>query len=332
MSYSKVYVIDVPIRSISGTHATTEEDLGLAPGTLPPEELATLGNLIVVDKKVLAPVEKLRQRTKRLLEATGVRVGMGTVVTAADLQTITDRLKELQIEFYDAKAAIVRSFDDELDKRINEHPRYAALIRKYAPDVRRIERRLSFDIDTYKFDVPADDPNVSVLEKTLKRNGNDISSRLILEVADFVDTMHKGSIQKSQKLVKQNLGPLREKLLPKVKSFQLLDSSLGVISQYIDLFLRDVGAALDAKPTGKAFLDGADLQPFEQRLNVLRSVATIEGLIASSPRPSLMAPAKPLAAQPSLDLSVTVEKSSPQKRPVQPQTPSTGASRTAVRF
>lgn len=292
--YAKVYVIDVPIRSIAGTHSITEEDLGLAPGTLPPEELATLGSLIVVDKKLLAPIEKLRARTKRLLQSKGVKVGMGTVVTAADFQPMVDTLEEIKAEFYLAKASLVASFDSELARRVSDHPKYGDLIKRYAPDVRRIEKRLSFDIDVYKFDVPQNDPNHNLLSKTLSRSGNDISRRLVREIAEAVETAHKGSIQKSGKLVKQNLGPLRDHLLPKIKSFQLLDSSLAGVAKHLESFINDASAAIDAQPLGHAFLDGSDLIPFETRLNQLRSVSAIESLIASRPAPADIPSAKPV--------------------------------------
>jgi hypothetical protein len=290
--YSKVYVINAPIRSISGTHSITEEDLGLEPGTLPPEELATLGHLIVVDKKQLAPGEKLRAKTKRLLSSVGVKVGMGTVVTSADVQPLTDKLETFKTEFYDWKDDFLSSFHAELNKRVAEHPKYAELIKRYAPDVKRIERRLSFDIDVFKIDVPDADPYQPALAKTLSRSGNDITKRLVKEVADFVANAHKGSIQKSQKLVKQNMGPLRDTLLPKIKSFQLLDSSLAPVSAHLESFITDVSCAIDAQPTGHAFLDGDELKPFEARMNQLRSVSAIENLIANAPKATGFSTAK----------------------------------------
>lgn len=295
--YASVYVIEVPIHSISGTHSISEEDLGLQPGTLPPEELATLGNLIVVNKETLAPGEKLRAKTKRLLASVGVKVGMGTVVTSADLTTVTDQLETIKTEFYSWKAEFLANFDTELQKRVSEHPKYAALIKQYAPDIKRIERRLSYDIDVYKFEVPEGDPNQPMLAKTLSRSGNDITKRLLREVADFVSNSYKGSIEKSQKLVKQNLGPLRDTLLPKIKSFQLLDSSLVPISAHLEAFIDDVAAAIDAQPKGHAFVDGSDLKPFEARMNQLRSVAAIETLMANAPRTSGFKTSTPAATE-----------------------------------
>lgn len=332
--YSHVYVIDVPIRSISGTHSTTEEDLGLEPGTLPPEELATLGNLIVVDKKLLAPGEKLRAKTKRLLSSIGVKVGMGTVVTASDLKPLTDKLEAIQSEFYSWKTDFLSTFHSELDKRVADHPKYAKLIKRYAPDVKRIERRLSYDIDTFKIDVPQSDPNQPILAKTLARRGNNISKRLVQEVADFVANSHKGSIQKSQKLVKQNMGPLRDTLLPKIKSFQLLDSSLTAVSAHLESFITDVVNAIDAQPKGQAFLEGNDLKPFEVRMNQLRSVSSIETLIAQAPKRALGIVPSAKTSEDAPTTTVVVPPASRQlpKRPTVSEAPSGAPTRRPVNF
>jgi len=282
--YGTVYVFDVPIRSISGTHSMTEEDLGFPAGTMPPEDLATMSSLKVVDKKLLAPIEKLRAQTKRYLSSVGVRVGMGTVVTAPDFQRVKDYLEVLKGEFYAEKTKLLSCFQAELTKRIDENPKFADLIRKYAPDVRNIERRLSYDIDVYNIQVVPSDPNKDALAQTLQRDGNNWSKRILTEVAEFVSSSYEGSIQKSQKLVKQNMGPLRETLLPKIRSFQLLDSSLVAVSAHLESFITDVCAAIDANPKGRAFIDGPELKPFEVRMNQLRSVGAIQALIASSPK------------------------------------------------
>jgi len=284
--YANVYVVDVSLNLIAGTHSITEADLGLSPGTLPPDDLATLGNLWVVNKKLLDTGKALRAKTKRLLASVGVKVGCGTVVTAADLQDLTDSLEAIKTEFYDWKDTFVSSFESELDDWVSAHPEYADLIRRYAPDLKRVERRLSYHIDVYKFAVPPSDPNHQVLEKTLKRSGNDISKRLLREIADFCADSHMGSIQKSGRLVKQNLGPLRDTLLPKIKSFQLLDSSLSAVSSHLESFLCDVSSFIDSQPKGEKYLKGSDLVPFEERLSRLCSVTTIEQLISASPKRS----------------------------------------------
>lgn len=313
--YASVYVINVPIHSISGTHSISEDDIGLPTGTLPPDDLATMGHLIVVDKKLLAPIGKLRAQTKRLLASKGVKAGMGTVVTAADLPALIKDLELIKTEFYSAKSDLLTSFDSELQKRINEHPEYASLIERYAPDIRYIERRLSYDIDTYRFEVRADDPHADILSTTLQRDGNDITSNLLREIATFVDQAYVTSIQNSGRISKANLVSLNRTLLPKIKSFQLLNRSLVTVGDHLERLIKDIDAFISARPKGAAFIDGVDLQPFEKRLNQLRSPESIRSLMSSTSvvDNSLGTPARPPVVQPEL-----VAQSAPVSLPKRP--------------
>lgn len=284
MSLQDIYIVNVPIRSIAGTHSITEEDLGLKPGTLPPDEIATLGNLKVV-REVLRPINAIRQKTKRLLQA-GVKVGMGTALTESQLRPVKDTLDEFKAEFERERQNVIDNLDQEIEERIAEHPQYEHLIRKYAPYIKnRVEQRLAFHIDIYRMSVPPNDPNKDLLDKTMSRRGNNLSERLVCEVSEFAEGIQQ-SISKSDKLVRQTLRRMTDQLVPKVKSFELLDSSLSAISKYVELFIKDAHTALDAKSTGAVFLDGPELAPFEERLKVLRDVSSIKNLIAAAPKPS----------------------------------------------
>lgn len=316
--YAHVYIVNVPINLISGTHSITEDDLGLAPGTLPPEDLATLGSLWVIPKKSLDLGKSLRARTKRLLTRFGPRVGAGTVVPESSLQELRTGLNEIKTEFYDWKKDFIDSFDDQLDEWVQSHPEYAELIKRFSPDLKRIERRLSYDIDVFRFDVPKDDPNAKTLSATLSRDGNNISKRLKEEIAQFVSESYKGSIQKSGKLVKQNMGPLRQTLLPKIRSFQLLDSSLVPVANHLGSFVDDVSSFIDARSNGSRQIDGTDLQSFEDRMKQLCTVTGIDALIAAAPKTLSMAIPQP--EQPSSDEQPTPRVNRPlgSSRPTAP--------------
>jgi len=92
------------------------------------------------------------------------------------------------------------------------------------------------------------------------------------------------------------MGPLRDTLLPKIKSFQLLDSSLRAVSEHLEAFIKDVVVAIDMQPTGSSAIEGSDLKKFEARMNQLRSVSAIETLIANAPRSNDLAMSTPKAA------------------------------------
>lgn len=323
MSLQDIYIVNVPIRSIAGTHSITEEDLGLKPGTLPPDEIATLGNLKVV-KEVLRPINAIRQKTKRLLQA-GVKVGMGTALTESQLRPVKDKLDEFKTEFECERQNVIDNLDQEIEERIAEHPQYEHLIRKYAPYIKnRVEQRLAFHIDIYRMTVPPNDPNKDLLDTTMSRRGNNLSERLIVEVSEFAEGIQQ-SISKSDKLVRQTLRRMTDQLVPKVKSFELLDSSLVAISKYVESFIKDAHAALDARTTGSVFLDGPELAPFEKRLEVLRDVSSIKNLIASAPKPSSW------SNQSAPSRAAPAQQSEPPRQPRLPKRPKVSQSDTVER-
>ncbi|HRP06802.1 MAG TPA: hypothetical protein PLV87_17945, partial [Opitutaceae bacterium] len=141
--------------------------------------------------------------------------------------------------------------------------------------------------------------------------------RLLREVADFVENVHSVSVAKSNRLVKHNLGPLRDTLLPKVKSFQLLDSSLAPVAKHLESLIADATSAIDSRPGGNAFLEGSQLAPFETRLNALRSVDSIERLMATRHSATDTFIARPASAPkaPPEPAAAPVSRSLPKRNP-----------------
>ena len=302
----------------------TEEDYGLPPGTLPPEELATLGNLITVDPALLKEPEALRKRTNRILE-NGVKVASGAVFTEGQLNETLDELNAIRTEYEKAIQTIVDNFEDSLEERMKEHTKYASLIRKYAPDVNYVKRRMSYHINVYKMAVPVDDPHADILANTLRRSDNDISRRLIEEVSEFAVKFHKASFQETKKLVKQSILKLRKQLLPKIQRFSLLDASLKPIWDYLDEFVRDVTTTIDAQPKGQKLIDGPDLVPFETRIRNVMTTNGIEELIAATPAQNTM-PSAQLESEPQVKADPPRPVPPLKKRPM-PSAPSSDGRR-----
>ena len=283
--YSKVYVLDVRVRAIAGHHKMTEEDYGLPPGTLPPENVATRGQLKTVEKELLKAPERLRKRTDRALEK-GVKVASGAVFTQDQLQPVLDDLNAIKRDYEDVINEICDKLEESVKACMKNAPNYADSIRKYAPTVNYIRRRMSYDINVYRMAVPTDDPHTDLLQQTLSRSSNDITARLIDEVAAEVSDFHKSSFVKTGKLVKQSVGTFRRKLLPKIQSFSLLDSTLQPIWAYLDTFVKDVISTIDSQPKGSKFIEGSELLTFEQRIKKLMTAEAMQALISAAPRPS----------------------------------------------
>ena len=320
VTYSDVYIINPVIRGISGRHTITESDLGLPPGTLPPEDVASIGSLITVDKEVLRPFNAIRAATKRLCESKGVRVGMGTAVPAAELQATVGPLEKLKDEFYQAKQKFLADFMQHLTARAESHPQYANLIKARAPSYEYVDRRMHYDIDVYKLAVPTGDPNSPVLTRTLARQGNDIGRRLFEETAEFVCEAYERTMRTSATVVRRNLAPFRDTLLPKLRSFQLLDSRLRPAADLLEQMLNQAEQALHQIPRGQdRGLAGADYDRFMDIFQVFMSPNLLEAHVAAHGSPTTTPTALPTPSLPTTQTARTVRL---PKRPMPATLPS----------
>ena len=292
VSYTDVYIVNPVVRSIAGRHTITEADLGLPIGTLPPEDVASIGSLITVDKEVLRPFNAIRSATKRLCESKGVRVGMGTAVPGPELQATMAALEKLKDEFYEAKRSFLADFLRHLDERAESHPQYASLIKARAPSFDYVDRRMHYDIDVYKLAVPKADPNSTVLSRPLARQGNDIGSRLFEETAEFVKDAYERTMKDSGTVVRRNLAPFRDSLLPKLRSFQLLDSRCRPAADLLEQMLTQAEHVLNQIPRGQERgLAGSDYDQFMGVFRAFLSADLLEAHVAAhrSSTPTLTA-------------------------------------------
>ena len=299
VSYQDVYVVNVVLRSIAGRSTITEEDLGLEEGTLPPTSVASLGSLITVDRELLRPFHTLRTRTQRYCEGKGVKVGLGYVVPAKELQSTLVKLEKFKDEFYDEKRKFLADFQDTLTERMQSFPDYSDLLEASAPTYNYVDKRLQYDIDVIKLATPVGDPNEKALETTLHRDGNDISSSLLKEIAAFCRDIYERALRESQSVCKRNLTPLRNTLLPKLRSFQLLDGRIRPVTTLLESMLDWADSRLAAIPKGdpKELVDG-DFRQFCESFDKLRSENLLTAMVDAHSSQDVVPARKPAPKAP----------------------------------
>ena len=198
---------------------------------------------------------------------------------SSDYTALRSELTELQNEFYAEKQKLIDTFDDRLNERLSAHPDYAKLIKQYAPSTKYVDSRLSFEIDTIKLDIGVTDPNSGDLAETLSRDSNSVRSRLVVEIARFIDDTLKGSIEKDQRIVKANLNPISKTLLPKIKSFALLHAEFQRVHSHIEKHVIHARNLLEARPNGNAFIDEARYEEFVCALSKVRTRTGVEEIL-----------------------------------------------------
>ena len=327
VSYQDVYVVNVVLRSIAGRSVITEEDLGLKEGTLPPTSVASLGSLITIDRELLRPFHTLRTRTQRYCEGKGVKVGLGYVVPASELPSTLVQLEKFKDEFYDEKRSFLAGFRDTLDERMQSFPDYSDLLKASAPTYDYVEKRLQYDIDVVKLATPVGDPNEKILASTLRRDGNDISSALLKEIAAFCRDIYERALRESQSVCKRNLTPLRNTLLPKLRSFQLLDGRISPVTALLESVLNWADKRLAEIPKGdpKKLVDG-DFRYFCESFDQLRSENLLNTMVDAHSSQNIVPAGQPASKAPQV-----APKPPPDVPSHRPASSSTGRVRPAPR-
>jgi hypothetical protein len=259
---------------------------------------------------------------------------MGTAVPGPELPALMAALETLKDEFYAAKRAFLADFLRHLDERADSHPRYANLIKARAPSFDYVDRRMHYDIDVYKLAVPNADPNSAVLTRTLARQGNDIGSRLFEETAEFARDAYERTLRDSGTVVRRNLAPFRDTLLPKLRSFELLDSRCRPAADLLEQMLKQAEHALHQIPRGQERgLAGADYDQFMSVFRVFLSADLLEAHVAAHPSVTPAPAAMPVPR--AVPMPPPVTTACLPKRPVctvLPSSTNTGTSRPVITF
>ena len=127
---------------------------------------------------------------------------------------------------------------------------------------------------------------------TLDRQGNDIGSRLFEETAEFVKDAYVRTMKDSGTVVRRNLAPFRDSLLPKLRSFQLLDSRCRPAADLLEQMLTQAEHVLNQIPRGQERgLAGSDYDQFMGVFRVFLSADLLEAHVAAhrSSTPTLTA-------------------------------------------
>jgi hypothetical protein len=287
VTFNDVYVVNVVVSCIGGRHGITEEDLGLPKGTLPPHDVASLGNLITVTPDELRAFNTLRARARRVLD-TGVSVGLGACFTGQQLPEKLDQLKKIEEEYLSLRSDFISRYAEIVEAHAATHPKYGHLIRARAPSLTYVEGQIGFRTDVMKLAIGSDDPNEGVLLETLKRPENDIGARLLWETAEFTRSVYDRSIKDVTAVSKRSLGSLRDTLLPKLKSFAVLDSRTRPVAALLEGLLNETDRQLASIPRGQEKgLTGPAFDRFMTQFRVLMSVELMEAHAAAHPHVAL---------------------------------------------
>jgi hypothetical protein len=159
-------LIKVGIRFWRGCKKLKPEDIGLKEANLS-DRLISLGHKRLLPKDALAGLSVLEGRAHALVEANTFPFlnGLGHFLPNTKLKEVTDSLKELESEFWKAKAEFLQKYASlrqaaakewkTMAKKLVEDPeRLTAVIESSFPFAHLMDRYFSFDVQLFQISLP----------------------------------------------------------------------------------------------------------------------------------------------------------------------------------
>lgn len=290
---SNVELVALDIRKWSAHKKLTEEDLGLAKGTLPPEQLATLGSIKLVDSGALDKFEALKKRAFRACSAVGTRFIAGCwAVPNPRVRELVDILAALKEEYEAALVDLLDGYAAAIDDQANRFPTYAHLIRAKAPPALTIQAAIAFGYQTFRV-------AEGQAPESLAAEVNGLSDTLAKEIEQEAKLIWSSSFEGKAQCGQRALNPLKG-LLDKLRSFAWLNPSVSSMATSLESMLISlpktgslVGADFDSVRSFVLLMMSGRLAQHAVGLAQAPVVAPTPVVAAAAP-----APAPPPAAKP----------------------------------
>ncbi len=191
------------------------------------DELARLGTKTVFNPKALRPFDNCRKKAQAYLSSVGVRLGGGYAIPSKRLKEITQKVKEIENEFNDAKKVLLSSYENDLQEWLEHintiNPELATTISNFVISRSYLESQITFSFTS------DDDENKLIGDK------------LIVEVSEAANTALDRLTGKSvkSKLNRKSLAYLTN-IRDKLDSMSFLNSDVVPTVKRIDDFLDKI--------------------------------------------------------------------------------------------
>jgi hypothetical protein len=159
-------LINVSVRYWRGCKKLRAEDLGLDPNKIS-DKLISLGHKRLLPKEATAALSLVESRSHALIEANTFPFlnGLAHFLPNAKLEDVTGKLKDLETEFWKAKAEFIRLYGTlresasrdwrrMAEKLVRDPARLVATIEASFPTTDRMHRFFGFDTQLFQIAVP----------------------------------------------------------------------------------------------------------------------------------------------------------------------------------
>ncbi len=227
---NEVFCVNLDIRIWSGQKKLTAADLHLSESSLPPKDLASLGNKRICDPELLKPLHRIEGRARDTCQRMGVHFLSGYGVPKGKAEELVTILGQLREEFEQQKHALLDSYDQALADWIAAHPGWEHALKDFVPRD-EAARKFGFDFQTFAILDPFAKPDGVEEESTheahnhgLRRATDGLPEQLYAEIALAASAAWKKSFAGKTSLTRKALRPVKTALV-KLESMRFLNPS-----------------------------------------------------------------------------------------------------------
>ncbi len=221
----QITLVVLDVRIWSGKKKLSAEDLNLAPGETPPEELITLGSKRVFDPEHLKPFFRIKQNAERICLSVGTRFLSGFAVPNTEADAVASELYRLKAEYDSASVEFIENYDRALSQWIESLPKWEIPIRRAIETSDAVEKRLKFGFQLIRIS-PSD--NAGTLHEEVAGLGDSLFGEIELMARDL-----ESSFAGRKKLHRKSLATFA-RIREKLACLSFLDSRIAPIVSTLD--------------------------------------------------------------------------------------------------
>ena len=231
----QINIIKLDIGLWTSAKKLRPEDLVLADGSmLPPDELAHLGNKKTIDPDLLKDFNNLKKKAERVCLKIGTRFLGGFANPKSQVSRIVQELKDIQIEFEDAKKCFLDRYETETQNWMNKHPQFKDAIRSAIEPVDSVAGKLKFSFVVFRVELPSHgDDSLSADDESLTGQIANLSDQLFHEIAQDASVLLQQSFFGKQSITARCLNAFK-RMRDKLNSLAFLDHRCMPVVDEID--------------------------------------------------------------------------------------------------
>lgn len=230
----RLVVINLDVHIWSATKKLLPQDFGNA--SLPPEELASLGNKRVCNPEDLKIFATLKARAISILERAGIRFLNGWTVPSDKLENIDRGLVEVRDEFNTAKDAFLKRYEQSVQEWIKSHPGWQSIIANSIVSEDYVRSRLEFKWQVYRISLPE---AASTLQDNLENDVKNLGGTLYDEIAKSATETWKNCYEGKVEVTRKALSPLKT-MYDKLMGLTFVEPRVTPIASLINTALENI--------------------------------------------------------------------------------------------